>query len=62
MLTNVRVCLRRRNHRSKGCVLKSNKRGSPVKHSNFLGHGFCEHAVPSTCKMVATGKGYTRFK
>ena len=47
---------------SKGCVLKSNRRGSPIKHAAFLGHGTCEHAVPASCATTGTGQGWSKFK
>lgn len=48
--------------RSKGCVLKSNRRGSPVKSSAYLGHGTCEHAVPASCQQLGTSQGHSKFK
>ena len=47
---------------SKGCVLKSNRRGSPVKNAAFLGHGSCEHAVPAACATTGAGQGWSNFK
>ena len=47
---------------SKGCVLKSNRRGSPVKNAAYLGHGSCEHAVPAGCATTGAGQGWSMFK
>ena len=48
--------------RSRGCVLKSNRRGSPARSRDIVGHGFCEHAMPSTCTQLGTGEGHSRYK
>ena len=47
---------------SKGCVLKTNRRGSPVSAGHYLGHGSCEHAMPSDCKQLGVGEGHKGFK
>ena len=47
--------------KSKGCSLKSTRRGSALSSTAYLGHGTCTHAVPPTCKVMETGKGDRNF-
>ena len=35
--------------RSKGCILKSHKRGKPTPNADILGHGHCAHELPLAC-------------
>ena len=43
--------------KSKGCALKSTRRGSAIKNAAYLGHGTCEHPAPATCTLGEVGKG-----